>query len=607
MRLRPPGVLWFLPVVVTAVVTATVATAARSGASDASVRALLLTQRFTHSSAPPSNPLASRMVALRGETEGFQLAVRAPGTRLYARLAPDSDGFLAGHVRLLQVGFVEIRRTSTGAGHGAGLYADPLPRLTEAGMATEPGRWAGIVVLASVPSNAEPGTYSGAIEVRQDGDRVVATAPFSIRVSAVRAIAPPDPRAFRVVAGVSSGWYSRLAGAGTGRGAESLRARQRNALLAFLAAHYVSPVDWPAISPSAGPSGNWTAKFLPIRKPGFNMRRSWQSGGAEFIRQTAATWRARGWADGVSTYFYSWDEPGWRTQRSALPAIDRLVHQNAPGVKTFATAYPYLRRTRRRICARFDRLRCGYTRAAQARSNRALWNGGGDDVDAWAVATWRYYGEWSTPLEHRVGINHALDTWRILRALRRAGKEVWSYTYFMPTRKLPQLVVDGTPTDPRLLMLWNGYEHNTGWLVWQLMRWIAPTASDVGRGPLRNPYEQPLSTINPAGSVANGDVSLFYPPVAPQYGLTDPAGEPVTSLRLESLRDGVEDVNLLTLYREKRGAAAARRALASVLGPVRQSRGVGWTWVGYRTAGLATRMELARRRLIAALEPSASA
>ena len=87
-----------------------------------------------------------------------------------------------------------------------------------------------------------------------------------------------------------------------------------------------------------------------------------------------------------------------------------------------------------------------------------LWDGGPDDVDAWAIPPFRFYGRWTSGVRRRLGRDNSLERLRLVRRLRAAGKEVWSYSYYMPTRRIPQLVIDGPPTDPRLLMLWNAYE-----------------------------------------------------------------------------------------------------------------------------------------------------
>jgi hypothetical protein len=224
--------------------------------------------------------------------------------------------------------------------------------------------------------------------------------------------------------------------------------------------------------------------------------------------------------------------------------------------------------------------------------NRHLWDGGDDDLDTWVVDTNRFYGAW----------NARLRTWRLIRALRSRGKEVWTYSYFMATRRLPQLLIDGRPANSRLRFLWNAYEGNAGWLTWQVARWVPGHSNDWGRTAPRNPYANTISYVSPDGNVANGDTSLFYPPVSSRHGLTDATAEPVSSLRLESLRDGVEDADLVTLYRARHGARAARRQLSRIFGSVRPGYRSGWTWPVLREERLASRMEVVRRRLIAALE-----
>jgi hypothetical protein len=102
--------------------------------------------------------------------------------------------------------------------------------------------------------------------------------------------------------------------------------------------------------------------------------------------------------------------------------------------------------------------------------------------------------------------------------------------------------------------------------------------------------------------VTNGEASLIYPPYAPQYGLNDTLGTPVSSLRLESMRDGIEDVEVATLYRKRFGQKALRRLLGNEFGKVQVVRGKEFTWPKIKFAGLGTRMENNRREMIAALE-----
>jgi hypothetical protein len=58
----------------------------------------------------------------------------------------------------------------------------------------------------------------------------------------------------------------------------------------------------------------------------------------------------------------------------------------------------------------------------------------------------------------------------------------------------------------------------------------------------------------------------------------------------------------VSLYRDRFGDTAARKALGAIFGKVRVVPGSGFTWPTYTNVGLASRMEQLRRSLIAALE-----
>jgi hypothetical protein len=372
---------------------------------------LLLTQRFTPERTPPSHPLADRLVALRGETEGFQLALRSPGGRLHAELGRATDEFLRGKVRFLRVAFVSITKPSSGVGFGRGRYADPLPRQVPSGLETSAGVWAGFVILIDVPRDASPGRYRGVVDVKAANGDIVASRSFSLRVSALRAIAPTDSRSFRAIGGFSTGWYLRFAPVpNPERDGGARLQRQYRSLVEFFADHYMTPTSWDYGRPNrqgqyAGEAADWSrspafvraynqaplaAKVLPARGDNFTLRRDWRSAGRTYLQNVSEYWRARGWL-GHNTYLFAWDEPSNATERDELPAINRVVHEHARGVKTLATTFPYDRVASRRLCRRFGNRSCITFRGVR-NSNRNLWDGGGEDLDVWAVATNRYYG-----------------------------------------------------------------------------------------------------------------------------------------------------------------------------------------------------------------------
>ena len=64
--------------------------------------------------------------------------------------------------------------------------------------------------------------------------------------------------------------------------------------------------------------------------------------------------------------------------------------------------------------------------------------------------------------------------------------------------------------------------------------------------------------------MANGEASLLYPGYYPPYGLTDPKAAPVSSLRLEALRDGFQDLQYLQMATKLVGAKAVRSIVGTI-------------------------------------------
>lgn len=87
-------------------------------------------------------------------------------------------------------------------------------------------------------------------------------------------------------------------------------------------------------------------------------------------------------------------------------------------------------------------------------------------------------------------------------------------------------------SDPRMFLLWNALEGIQGTLY--------------GQGLTSYTTGNPLDAV-----AANGESVLVYPG----------ADGPVASARLEQIRDGIEDWDLLDVVRRKRGPAAVRAIL----------------------------------------------
>ncbi len=68
---------------------------------------------------------------------------------------------------------------------------------------------------------------------------------------------------------------------------------------------------------------------------------------------------------------------------------------------------------------------------------------------------------------------------------------------------------------------------------------------------IATPTRIPLSFEYPDGRVANGEASLIYPGYYPRYGLNDKSAPAVSSLRLEALRDGFQDLEFCRIAAAK--------------------------------------------------------
>ena len=117
-------------------------------------------------------------------------------------------------------------------------------------------------------------------------------------------------------------------------------------------------------------------------------------------------------------------------------------------------------------------------------------------------------------------------------AWRRQGKQVWMYPS-SPTPPFPTLVIDAPAISYRILP-WMCWKYRAqGLLYWHVNYWS-------GEDPWRNP-----ATF---AKDQNGNGSLYYPA---------PDG-PVPSIRLEVLRDGLDDYDYLETLKQRAAATTAR-------------------------------------------------
>ena len=141
----------------------------------------------------------------------------------------------------------------------------------------------------------------------------------------------------------------------------------------------------------------------------------------------------------------------------------------------------------------------------------------------------------------------------IIKDLVAQGREFWSYVCCCPKAPYLSLFIDHDAINMRM-WLWLSYKYKMkGILVWSANYWNSRTASPENY--LQNPWEDPMAyTVGyglPYGKQngwGNGDGRFLYPPNRnPNDHSRKYMEGPVPCLRLENIRDGIEDFEYLKL------------------------------------------------------------
>ncbi len=447
-----------------------------------------------------------------------------------------------------------------------GVLPDAAPR-SVAASATQP-----FYVLFQVPDSAAPGVYRGTITVTAEDE---AGEPFPVVRVPVRLTVYPfsiAERTLKTSFGMSlrwakyansdrRTWLPRLArvAPGSDRVAERtiFSADQIGGWLKYMSDHRVSPQTllpaWETGSSWAPPADDGTMQareayledylgtgaattfdgerfgFNTVRMPEHETRPSYITDPfSSLAAQDAATLYYRtmreqlgSWAD--KAYVYAIDEPT-STQRPFVERYGYFIRRYLPGSKFLVTIEP----------APF-----GY---------KPLYN-----VDIYVHKLHFFYRDhkrWVVPLRQR-------------------GKDVWIYSHMgIQQGGSPMYLIDKPLADSRV-QGWFAYHTKAGGLLYySVNRWTAPVK---GSSVYRDPYADPLSLSSSwAGKPvhSNGDGSLVYPGYYPALGLNVQGAPPVGSLRMEALRDGLEDYEYLKLLQTATGTAAGTDPFVrKVIGP----------------------------------------
>jgi hypothetical protein len=391
----------------------------------------------------------------------------------------------------------------------------------------------------TVPYGTAAGTYNGSVVVVADGNRM--SVPITITVAPVTL-----PRQNEVSGGLLTAF--NLSVPSYAAKAHELYGVSEDStlpgLFSFFASYRLSSNTWGYGNPdkrsgytsnrrwwldksanmvaAAGEPSRFAGMFIPMS----NNRSSAHDyiGGlsphkpqtwCRYLRSVHGFWQKHGWLSSYP-YLWSWDEPGGATFR-LIARQAKVAHKCFAGSHVIVTSRP-------------------------TRQNHFLWNGGKDDIDAWVVLASRYYGVF--------GKSRTKQNLALINAVRRRHKQIWTYSYVAGSHSTPGFAATERASDPRLLADWAALEGITGLLYGQ------STSAYTAKG-------NPLQSNNRA----KGSFALLYPG----------RDGPIASQRLEVLREGIEDWEILNIVRHKHGSGEVRRLLSGLFSVTGKGAKLGCT------------------------------
>ena len=385
----------------------------------------------------------------------------------------------------------------------AGWWPDPL--LPVSRVAARAGEATPLWLTFATADTTLPGVYRGSVEISADG-QPAGSVPLQVTVHHP---VLPDSTAVRTAFSLYDDMLEKVYGTGTRAGS---RSRRGEAIYLqyrdFIAAHRLNVTHLYRRSP---PGGQELAELAARRRLNaanlVNLRaRDYTekelAAIADSLEPTVRFLRTRGLLP--RTFIYGFDE-ATAADFDNLRAAFGYMKRRFPDVKTATTAKD---------------------------PSYGLDSGLDEVVDIWVPLTALYDEDAAT-------------------AARARGKEIWWYICIDPTAPFANWFVEYPLLEARLLWWMTWRQGVTGFLYYTLNRWPNQEA------PLRIAPGSNRTGWDPASfGTANGDGCLFYP------------GEegPVSSLRFENVRDGIEDFELLQMLSLRKGdAGAAGRRLCGRL------------------------------------------
>jgi Glycoside hydrolase 123, catalytic domain/Glycoside hydrolase 123 N-terminal domain len=489
---------------------------------------------------PTAKVKAARMQAARNDFEAIQLVVR-PENELKnltatatAFTGPDGATIPAANVEILDVYYHFVQYPTDEMGT-CDFWPDALPPIKKP-LKLDANQNRPLWVLVKVPEGIPAGDYRGTIELKAEG--FDASVPIDLTVWDFTL---PKRNHLATAYGFSAGNVFRYHGAKS----EADRRKLIDLYFQSFADHRMSPY-WPVpmdqikvkFMPKANPPRaevdfskfdpameeaiekyNFTHFRLPIQGMGggtFHSRHAGRIGKftedtpeykamfKSYVGQLESHLKEKGWLD--MAYVYWFDEPDHKDYQFVSDGMMKLK-KAAPGLRTMLTEQP---------------------------------EGELKGVDIWCPVTESYKDA-------------------VAQKLIDDGAEFWWYVCTGPKAPYCTLFIDHPAVELRTWH-WQAWKRRiTGSLVWQSTYWTSGSAFPSPK--TQNPYEDPMAYVSgystPKGIKrfwGNGDGRFYYPPLAaahPDMTKDKPVIDgPVSSIRLEMIREGVEDWETLYILRE---------------------------------------------------------
>lgn len=451
----------------------------------------------------PSRAVSRELAAARNEVEACQVVLLSDREAKEVRVAVSE----LRHTR----GKGVLRPALNGVAYIPSVdkktaYPDPLPPYAPIDL--KPNEAQPVWVSVRVPKDAEPGTYRGVVKVEAGSQ--VREMSISVRVWD---FALPDTPSCQTAFGLNPGYFLPQHGVEPGTAkAKGLHMKYYEMLLDHKISPYHIPVDLmsdAAVKYLDDP--RLTSYMIPYPEKDDDLRKIVQ-------RLIDGGWFEKG-------YFYPIDEPN---SAAAYEQFTKIVERLRRIEPNYRIVTPFFCNPDYDIKLKSYDLMLGKVNIWCPES--CLW----DNVNIWAP---------------QKGLDDTLGP--LMEARRNAGDTVWWYVCCGPGSPYSSFFLDMTAMQHRMLFWQQKMKGVQGLLYWETTYWNAAHGCP-------DPWET-MTTLTHVNPNLMGDGSLLYP------GKKVGVDGPISSQRLEVIRDGIEDFEYLTLADQRIGKDASRPYVARLV------------------------------------------